>query len=132
MMIEQQRIDEGKIALEFAAGAIHDNESIKDAAQKEINEELLLNINKKEIKMLYNSGVRMDPSMTSSKAFFLYFIKKIDKRFFYSYQNKSSGVKNLGEFLKIKIINWNKVKNFNTSSAVIGLKFFEDKFGKCK
>lgn len=132
MMIEQQRIDEGKIALEFAAGAIHHNESIKDAVKKEINEELLLNINKKEIKMLYHKGVRMDPSMTSSKAFFFYFIKKIDKNFFNSYQNKFSGVKSLGEFLKIKIIDINKLKNINTSSAIIGLKFVEDKFGKSK
>jgi len=132
MMVEQQRIDEGKVALEFAAGAIHKNESIIDAVQKEIYEELQLNIKKKEIKMLNNRGIRMDPSMTTSKAFFFYFTKKIDKNFFYTYQNKASGVKSLGEFLKIKIINFNKVKNINTSSAVIGLKFFEDKFGKYK
>ena len=34
MMVEQQRVDDGIAAIEFAAGAIHKNESIKDAAQK--------------------------------------------------------------------------------------------------
>ena len=43
-MIEQQRIDEGLKAIEFAAGAIHKNEKLIHAAQKEIYEELDLKI----------------------------------------------------------------------------------------
>ncbi len=132
MMIEQQRIDEGQKALEFAAGAIHTNETIILAAQKEIYEELDLKIDKKEIKMLKKFGVRMDPSMTTSKAYFFYFIKKIDKDFLKSYENRFSGLGRLGEYLKIKIIDLKKLKNINTSSAIIGLKFIEDKFGKIR
>lgn len=130
MMVEQQRVDDGITAIEFAAGAIHKNESIKDAAQKEILEELKININKTELKILNKKGVRMDPSMSSSKAYFFYFIKKINKNFFNTYKNRLSGVRSLGEFLKIKIIDLKKVKNIDTSSAIIGLKFIEDKFGK--
>ena len=132
MMIEQQRIDEGQKALEFAAGAIHTNETIILAAQKEIYEELDLKIDKKEIKMLKKFGVRMDPSMTTSKAYFFYFIKKIDKDFLKSYENRFSGLGRLGEYLKIKNIDLKKLKNINTSSAIIGLKFIEDKFGKIR
>ena len=130
MMVEQQRVDDGIAAIEFAAGAIHKNESIKDAAQKEILEELKININKTELKILNKKGVRMDPSMSSSKAYFFYFIKKINKNFFNTYKNRLSGVRTLDEFLKIKIIDLKKVKNIDTSSAIIGLKFIEDKFGK--
>ena len=130
MMIEQQRIDEGLKAIEFAAGAIHKNEKLIHAAQKEIYEELDLKIDKKDIKMLKKFGVRMDPSMTTSKAYFFYFIKKINKDFLNSYKNRLSGVSNLGEYLKIKIIDLKKLKNINTSSAILGHKFIEDKFGK--
>ena len=82
MMVEQQRIDDGNIALEFAAGAINRNESIINAAKKEVLEELKLNINKTDLKYFHKKGVRMDPAMTTSKAYFFYFIKKIDKNFF--------------------------------------------------
>ena len=131
-MVEQQRVDDGNIALEFAAGAINKNENIVNAAKKEVLEELKLNINNVDLKYFHKKGVRMDPAMTTSKAYFFYFIKNIDKNFFNSYKNRLSGVRNHGEFLKIKIINLNKLKNINTSSAIIGSKFLEEKFGKIK
>ena len=130
MMVEQQRIDDGNIALEFAAGAINRNESIINAAKKEVLEELKININKTDLKYFQKKGVRMDPAMTTSKAYFFYFVKKIDKIFFSAYKNRLSGVRNHGEFLKIKIVNFKKLKNINTSSAIIGSKFIEEKFGK--
>tara|TARA_Y100000992_G_C21181885_1_gene451096 strand:- start:188 stop:838 length:651 start_codon:yes stop_codon:yes gene_type:complete len=132
MMVEQQRIDNGDAALEFAAGAIHKGETIKNAAQKETLEELNLNIKKSDLKIFYKKGVRMDPAMTTSKAYFFYFIKKINKNFFNTYKNRLSGIRSHGEYLKIKIINLKKLKDINTSSAIIGLKFVEDKFGKIK
>ena len=132
MMVEQQRIDDGNIALEFAAGAISRNESIINAAKKEVLEELKLNINKTDLKYFHKKGVRMDPAMTTSKAFFFYFKKNIDKKFFSAYKNRLSGVRNHGEFLKIKIVNLKRLKNINTSSAIIGSKFIEEKFGKIR
>lgn len=54
---------------------------------------------------------------------FIYFIKKITKIFFCAYKNRFSGVRNPREFLKIKVVNLKKLKNINTSSTIIGLKF---------
>jgi 8-oxo-dGTP pyrophosphatase MutT (NUDIX family) len=127
MMVYQQRVDDGTLALEFPAGAIQKNESPIAAARKEIIEELNLDIKLKNIKKLCNFPVRMDPSMTTNRAYFYYFKKKIDKNFFLKYQNSNSGNEKMNEFLKIKILNFDKLKKVDTSSAIIGLKLIKDK-----
>lgn len=128
MMISQQRVDDGSPSLEFPAGAIHFKDTPKKSAKNEINEELKLDIKTNDIKKLTDKVIRIDPSMTTHRAHFFYFIKKVEKDFFRAYHNLDSGDKTLGENLKIKILSFKEVKKINTSSAIIGLKLLENKF----
>ena len=67
----------------------------------------------------------MMPSYNSCLAYFYYFEKNVDKNTLNRINNSCTGQRNLGEKIKVKIIDEEKIKKINTSSILIGLSLYE-------
>ena len=124
IVIEQFRISQGKETIEFPAGAIKNNQKIQSALD-EIKEEINLNIHKKELKKLFYKPIMMMPSYNSCLAYFYYFEKKVDQKTVNKLNNSKAGQRNLGEKIKVKVIDEDKIKKINTSSVVIGVGLYQ-------
>lgn len=124
VVIEQFRISQGKETIEFPAGAIKNNQRIQSALD-EIKEEINIQIHKKDLKKLSDRPIMMMPSYNSCLAYFFYFEKKVDQAFVNKINNSNAGQRNLGEKIKVKVIDENKIQKINTSSVVIGLSLYK-------
>ena len=124
IVIEQFRISQGKETIEFPAGAIKNNQKIQSALD-EIKEEINLNVLKKDLKKLFSKPIMMMPSYNSCLAYFYYFEKKVDQRTIDKLNNSKAGQRNLGEKIKVKVIDEDKIKKINTSSIVIGVSLYQ-------
>ncbi|MBD1144018.1 NUDIX domain-containing protein [Pelagibacterales bacterium SAG-MED33] len=124
IVIKQFRISQGKETIEFPAGAIKNNQKIQSALD-EIKEEINIKINKKDLKKLHNRPIMMMPSYNSCLAYFYYFEKNVDNNTLNKLNNSITGQRNLGEKIKVKVIDEDKIKKINTSSVVIGLSLYE-------
>lgn len=124
VVIEQFRISQGKETIEFPAGAIKNNQRIQSALD-EIKEEINIQIHKKDLKKLSDRPIMMMPSYNSCLAYFFYFEKKVDQATVNKINNSNAGQRNLGEKIKVKVIDENKIQKINTSSVVIGLSLYK-------
>ena len=124
VVIEQFRISQGKETIEFPAGAIKNNQRIQSALD-EIKEEINIQIHKKDLKKLSDKPIMMMPSYNSCLAYFFYFEKKVDQATVNKINNSNAGQRNLGEKIKVKVIDENKIQKINTSSVVIGLSLYK-------
>jgi len=123
ILIKQFRISQGSEVLEFPAGSA-DKVTLIKSAISEVQEELNLIIKKKDLKPLYPKPIMMSPSYSSSLAYFFYFEKKVDQKTVDKINNSKSGQRNLGEKIKVKVINEEDVYKINTSSVTIGISLY--------
>lgn len=121
--IEQFRISQGKETLEFPAGAIKDENKIQSALD-EIKEEINIDVDKKNLKPLFDKPIMMMPSYNSSLAYFFYFEKKVNQKTINNIHNSNSGQIFLGEKIKLKVLNEKEIKRINTSSVMIGISLY--------
>jgi len=118
ILVSQFRVPICGLNYEFPSGKIN-NKNNKKSIQNEISEELNLKINLKSILQINKKPIFMLPANNFSKVFFYYFRLKVDKKFINRYDNKITGVHADGEYLKTKIIEFNKILSFTNSASVI-------------
>ena len=121
MLVSQTRIYDGSEIVEFPAGSIDFGQKPIDAAVSEIQEELNINLKKRNLKKANDKPIMIEPSCTSSTSYFFYFKMKIEKSFFKKFHLKRTGHKMDGEIIKIKVQKINKIHHYNSASIHVGL-----------
>jgi 8-oxo-dGTP pyrophosphatase MutT (NUDIX family) len=130
LMIKQRRPIDGEYKIEFPGGLLDNgDENPIVVAQKEVEEELNLRVQKNEIMKLSEKPISICSGILDEKAHFFYFKKKMLKKELDAIHDQLSGHNHEGEFLKIQVVNFKDVKRFNNSSALIGLKLIEKALG---
>lgn len=118
MLVSQFRAPAGGYTFEFPAGSIN-NRMPKKTAQQEIFEELNLNVEIKDIKPLIKKKLYVDSAFSTSSVHYFYFKKKIDTKFLEKFKNKKTGISKEGEFLKLKIVKFNNVLKYATTTSTV-------------
>ena len=125
IVVEQFRLPVGDCTLEFPSGGVS-NQKFKRQAAKELFEETGLRISEKKLKNLNKKPIYMLPANNFARVHFYYFIKKINLDFIKKNNNCIKGDYKNGEFIKIKIVDFDQLKKFTTASVIIGLKLLRD------
>ena len=118
LLVSQFRAPLAKENYEFPSGGA-EFVNLKKSAQKEIFEETGLSIPLNKIKQLNRKGIFMLPANNYSRVFFFYFKKKLEKKMINEFNSKIFGKQNDGEFLKIKLVDFEDIFNVSSSASVI-------------
>lgn len=122
LLVEQFRICNGKYILEFPSGSNEKNKDIKKQCSQEVFEELSLKINEKKFKKINNIPIPLISSSNSSMVTYFYFVKKMQKKDLLRFDNLLTGEHKDKEFIKVKVLELKKIKNFaNNANLIIGL-----------
>ena len=122
LLVEQFRICNGEYILEFPSGSNEKNKNIKKQCSQEVYEELSLKIDEKKFKKINNIPIPLISSSNSSMVTYFYFVKKMQKKDLLRFDNLSAGKHKDKEFIKVKVIEFKKIKNFaNNANLIIGL-----------
>lgn len=122
LLVEQFRICNGKYILEFPSGSNEKNKNIKKQCSQEIFEELSLKIKNKEFVKINDKPMPLISSSNSSMVTYFYFIKKMQFKNLLKLNNLVTGEHKDKEFIKVKVFELKRLKNFaNNANLIIGL-----------
>lgn len=121
ILVEQRRIVDGALSLEFPGGMIEENDSHFETALTETREELGIHLNKNELILLSKDPIKICTAVMDEKAYFYCFQKKVDEIFLKSYHNNKTGIIEDNEFLKLKVFKINEINGINNSNIAIAM-----------
>ena len=120
ILVEQFRIIDGGLSLEFPAGMIDYDIGSKESAIIECKEELNIDINHKDLIPLSNSPFKVCESLMDENVY-IYGIKfEMQKHQIYKYDGLKTGDIKQNEFITLKVLKFNeveKIKSFSTYVA---------------
>ena len=120
ILVEQFRIIDGGLSLEFPAGMIDYDIGSKASAIIECKEELNIDINDKDLIPLSNSPFKVCESLMDENVY-IYGIKfEMQKDQIYQYHGLKTGDIKQNEFITLKVLKFNeveKIKSFSTYVA---------------
>ena len=124
LMVEQRRVVTGGFIKEFPSGGIDfDCENAKQAACREVSEEVNMKISVNDLKPLSSEPIKANPSFLGDEAYFFYFEKEISKSFLQDFVN--TGCHDDGEDITIRVVKMGNVCDELSLSALIGIKLLE-------
>ncbi len=128
IMVKQIRIGSEKQIPEFPSGAMgYNDKNFREAAKREIQEELKLNISLNKILKLSSQPVIMQPVNSYLKCQFFYFKLNMSLKNLNKLNDIKTGIENQNEFCISKVIKLKKVLNMMNDSSLIGIKLLEKK-----
>ena len=126
LMIEQRRIIDGDFAIEFPSGSLENlDDDLGKLALQELKEELLLNLNRRDIKPLATGPIKVNPTVEGNLVYFFYFEKSVSNEYLSKMDGRKTGNFSDNEFLRVKVLKMSEVADNLTSSALIGVKLLE-------
>lgn len=126
MMIKQRRIIDGDFAIEFPAGSLENSDDdLIELALEETREELLLILNRKDIKPLAKGPLKINPAVEGNLVNYFYFEKNVSMKYLSKMDNRKTGKSSDNEYLQVKVLKMSEVADNLTSSALIGIKLLE-------
>ena len=128
ILVKQLRIGSQKSICEFPSGALsYKDNNLKDAALREIKEELNLKIDTKKLLKLSEKPVIMQPVNSYLKCQFFYFKLKMTLKNLKKLDNVKTGVENQNEFCISKVIKLKSVDNMMNDSSLIAMRLLNKK-----
>ena len=131
ILVEQTRIGSEKKICEFPCGfKSEDDKNLKEAAKREIREELNIEVKNNEIHKLSKVPITIQPVNSFSRCYFFYFNLTLDIQSLKKMNNKITGMAKENEFCKIKVYKLKDLEKMMLDSTIIGLKLLEKKLKK--
>ena len=128
ILVKQLRIGSQKSICEFPSGALsYKDNNLKDAALREIKEELNLKVDSKKLLKLSEKPVIMQPVNSYLKCQFFYFKLKMTLKNLKKLDNVKTGVENQNEFCISKVIKLKSVDNMMNDSSLIAMRLLNKK-----
>lgn len=124
LMVEQRRIVDGDLSLEFASGRSNDEEPLAIACQ-EVQEELNLTISQDELIPLNSRPFKVNPDHTDGLASFYYFKREVSLPFLKEIDGSFAGCREDQENIRIRVCTLSEAANVMTPSAMAGIKLLE-------
>ena len=125
ILVKQLRIGAQKNICEFPSGALsYKDNNFKDAALREIKEELNLQIEPKKLLKLSEKPIIMQPVNNYLKCQFFYFKLKMTLKNLKKLDNIKTGVANQNEFCISKVIKLKKIDKMMNDSSLIIMRLF--------
>jgi len=125
MMVEQRRIIDGGVAIEFPSGGVGRNGDARSMACQEIKEELHISILTEELIPLAADSIKINPSFSADMVDFFYFKKYVSLAFLNDMDGKKTGCHDDSEYIQVRVYKMSEVADHLTSSAIIGIKLLE-------
>lgn len=119
LLVSQFRAPLAGNNFEFPSGSA-DYKNLKKSAQKEINEELGIKIDLRNLKKINRKGIFVSAN-NYSKLYYFYFKIKVDKKMLNNFKKNIYGNKSHGEYIKLKLVDFNKfLNNFSSANITVG------------
>ena len=119
LLVSQFRAPLAGNNFEFPSGSA-DYKNLKKSAQKEINEELGIKIDLRNLKKINRKRIFVSAN-NYSKLYYFYFKIKVDKKMLNNFKKNIYGNKSHGEYIKLKLVDFNKfLNNFSSANITVG------------
>lgn len=128
VMAEQRCISDGGLHVGFPAGNVDDGESFRDMACQELMEEIGLEISPDELVEL-SDGITLNSSLSDDLIYFYGFRRDVTRVWLDSVDNRSSGLRVEGEYIRVRVFSLADCFKMSTTSTLIGSTLIERTFG---
>ena len=126
LMVSQRRIIDGGLSLEFPAGMLDTNiENPIDMAVKEVIEEIGIHVEKKELRLLTQTPLKVCESLMDEFVNFFYFERHVSREFLNNIDGNKTGCQEDKEFLQVKVINLKNVSKNNSFASFVAINLLE-------
>lgn len=131
LMVEQRRIIDGGLALEFPAGSLDkSSDDPRETACREVKEELHLTIAAGDMLPLADRPVKVNTSSSADLVYFFYFQQNVTRLFIEDMEGHITGCHEDNEYIRVRVRKMSEVGDVLTSSALIGVRLLEKKLAR--
>lgn len=126
LMVEQRCICDGALHLGFPAGNAEQNhDDLRVVACQEVEEELGIAVAPRELQLLTDNPISINPSITDDLVHFYYFLREVPFSWLQGMEGKSTGCHSEGEHIQVRKLTLSEAVKLPTSSTLIGLHLLE-------